>query len=204
MEDFIEDWKKITTNTIAENGAFIHNKNKTIMTAIINYEKKEIKGRESVKMIIYFLVPFFIATTAFQVWVGTTEITTINLIGYALMLFGLAFSYFNNRTDNFPDVRLLSTVDYLNKVQQTIQARTKQHTFNSLILLLFYIPGMFCCFINYFTKAEIAPYLNSAIPYFLVLVSALLLKTRFDTLKKYKLETQPLTEELEGLILEMD
>ena len=59
MEEFIEDWKKLTINTIAENGAFIHYKNNTIMDAIINYENTEIAGKEGVKKAIYLVVSFF-------------------------------------------------------------------------------------------------------------------------------------------------
>ena len=203
MEDLFEDWKKITTNTIAENGAFIHNKNNTIMNSIINYETEEIEGKENVKKIIYFLVPFLIILTAFQVWIGATKVTTINYIGYALMFVGLIFSYFNNRTDNFPDARVLPTTTYLQKVKENILARRKQHTINGITLFLFYIPGMFCSFYNYFIRGEYAPIANNFMTLLLVFLSIGMIVGSYYGLKQYDKRIAPLREDLENMMEEI-
>jgi len=203
MEEFINDWKKITTNSIAEHGAFIHNKNNAIMDSIINYEKKEIKSKQGVKAAIIFVVLFFLMMTPLQIQIGTTELRTIHIIGYALMFFGLFFSYLNNRTDNFPDARVLPTVSYLEKVRDNIRARRKKHVFNSIILFLFYIPGMFCCFHNYFIRGDLAPILNQAVPFFLAFLSVLMIKGAYDANKKYYDETEGLNSEIEKMITEV-
>jgi len=203
MEEFITDWKKITTNSIAEHGAFIHNKNNAIMDSIINYEKKEIESKRGVKLAIIFVFLFFLMMTPMQIRIGTTELRTIHIIGYALMFFGIFFSFLNNRTDNFPDARVLPTISYLEKVRDNIRARRKKHVFNSVILLLLYIPGMFCCFHNYFIRGDLAPILNQIVPFFLAFLSLVIIKGSYDASKKYYNETEGLNKEIEKLIGEV-
>lgn len=200
MEDFIAEWKKITVNTISENGAFIHNKNNSVMDAIIKYENEEKESKQAVKKIIFFLVPFLIIANVFQVWIGATEVKTINLIGYALMLFGLLFSFLNNRTDNFPDARILPTTDYLSKVKENIVLRKRKHAFNGLTLLLFYIPGMFLSFWDYFVRGELAPWLNQLMFIFLIVASIGMLIGSYYGFKKYDLKIQPLVNEINEMI----
>lgn len=199
MEDLFEDWKKITIGTIAENGAFIHNKNKKIMDAIITYEREEIQKKENVKKIIYSLGLFLLIITPFQVWIGATEITSINYIGYALMFFGMIFTYFNNRTDNFPDARILPTTTYLQKVKEDIPERQKQHKINAVTLFFFYIPGLFCCFVNYFIRGEYAPFFNKCMLVFLVIASIGMILGSYFAFKKYSARLEYLKKDLEEM-----
>ena len=196
MEEFITDWKKLTKDSIYEDGAFLNIENSKIMDSIIRYEQEEKDAKRGVMLAIFMVVGFFVVLIPLQVLQGITILTPINYAGFVLMFIGMIFSYFNNRTDNFPDARILPSIEYLNAVQENLQKRRKQHMLNGAILLICYIPGMFFVFMNYFEKGEWSNSLNNMMTFALGILSVVLIRGVVKIQIEYKQKIEALRNKL--------
>lgn len=203
LEDFMADWKKITAHSIADGKAFISLKNNTIMDSIIQFEQKEKDTKSIQKNITIALFILVVVAGIFQVAIGATRITPIHLAGYVLMFSGLVLTIFLNRTDNFPDVRTLATKAYLHGVRNDIFNRLKKHKKNTILLLVFYIPGMYLAFHNYFIRGDFTTELNIGMKIFITFASLGIIVGALRRMKQYKAEISELDDELNELIKEL-
>ena len=110
------------------------------METIIQFENREKTEKNNQ---IYAALFLFVLTISL---LYNVELTTLHFTGIILLLIGVAFSIIANRTDNFPDIRQLNTIEYLMKFKENTLKRNKMHINNAIIGLLFFFPG---CYLTY-------------------------------------------------------
>lgn len=142
LEDIMSDWKKLNSNLEIIQHISIK-KNKSIMDSIINYEEYEKK--EKLKQIqaaisLIFLIPCILMIMIY--WTDQS-LSHQNYIGIILLVGGIAFSIISNRTDDFPDIRLMASKLYLKAYKENLENRKKRHYRNAIIGGLLAFPGFY-------------------------------------------------------------
>lgn len=201
FEELIGEWQKITKDTPLENSAISTDKNNRIMNSIIQFEKQEKQEKETSKQIGSFAVLILSLILILQTWLGNMELGTINYIGLIVLIMSGILSIILNRTDNFPDARVLPTKAYLLNVNEDLLKRRKMHLVNAIIALVLYIPGLFMAFYNLYTDSF--PYgmeLNWVLLIGLVIVAILGLINAIKWFRKYDKRAEPLKSEIEQMI----
>ena len=146
MEEFdqlIKGWKEISVDAAIENKKLFLNKNNSIMESIIQYEQNEKQEKKKQIYLMFWSLASF--TIAFIAWnfAGTLELNMKNLIGAILLIIALAISLISNKTDDFPDARLLNSKEYLLALKENVSYRRKRNTIFAFISLAIVLPGLY-------------------------------------------------------------
>lgn len=202
LQNLIEKWQQVTGKSTIKDKSFINLKNNKIMDSIINYENQEKKEKEDAKwlavigtaaILVYFILSYYSQDVVFN---------SINFIGFAIMLVLLLKSLYSNRTDDFPDARVLATKEYLVKVKEDIYSRRRRHFKNALVLAL-YIPATFLAFYDFYAVEENTTTLNFIYMCGLGIAAIFVIIREIWWFKKYDKRTMPLKQELDELIAEI-
>ena len=144
LESMISDWQQLKPDFINEDKALLNIKNESIMESILSFEKQE---KDEKNKQIYSLF-FLIVLTIFLLY-GVT-LTINHYIGFALGLASMGFAIIANRTDDFPDVRLLATKDYLLAMKADLKSRRRRHIITTAIGLALAAPAVYLTFSDSF------------------------------------------------------
>ncbi len=140
IESMISDWQQLKPDFIKEDKALFNIKNESIMDSILSFEKSE-KDEKNKQIFSLF---FLIVLTAVILYDVTLTIN--HYVGFALGLASMAFAIISNRTDDFPDARLLATRDYLLAMKADLKSRKKRHIITALMGLALAAPGVYLTF----------------------------------------------------------
>jgi len=175
-----------------------------IENSIIEYENQEKKEKEGAKLGVFIGIIILLIWLVGQYYKGDISFTPINFIGFSIMLAAALKSVYSNRTDDFPDARILATKEYLIKVKEDIYSRRKRHLTNTILALGLYIPAMFLAFYNIYAKEEIGGTLNIILMCGLGVGAIFIIIHTIRWFKKYDERTMPLKQELDELIAEIN
>lgn len=195
IEIITQSWKKIRLTNTVKDSALLNIKNSTIMESVVKFEKDEKDEKTKQKVLGSWSIIVLTAAIAWSVYGNDFQLTPYHYIGFILFVGSLAFSIIANRTDDFPDARLLPTVKYLDAVKNHVMDRRKRHHFNFILGTIVMVPGI-CLMMDghsYFAGYWWALYALAAsiIGY-------------FYQKKKYKDRTSPLINEIEDMISQID
>lgn len=143
LEDLIGDWKKITKNTSIEESAFINQKNSSIMEAVIKYEQFEKNEKKKQIGLAIFSIFCFALFLLWETFGEGISLSISRLFGFLLIAASLAFAIISNKTDDFPDARILPTLDFLTAYKDNLLVRKKRHIFNFIIGSILFVPGLY-------------------------------------------------------------
>ncbi len=141
----ISIWKSQTTSPNVEINNILNHKNTNVMETIIKFENKE-KAEKNKQIAAAVVLSGLTVMNLYAV-----ELTTFHFVGLILLIIGVALSIIANRTDNFPDFRLLDTIAYLEQYRENTIKRNKMHIINSILSGLFVLPGLYFTFRTSFT-----------------------------------------------------
>lgn len=145
-EKLITIWK---TNKFApiENANINSQKIKSeVMDTIILFE-----NREKTERTRQIGAAFALAILTF-IFLYKVDLQTTHFIGLILLIIGTTYAIIANKTDNFPDIRQLSTIDYLHEFKENTLKRTKMHIINTIASMLFLVPGCYLTFKDSFPE----------------------------------------------------
>ncbi len=143
LEDIIGDWKKITKDTFIEESAFSNQQNKTIMESVIKFEQFEKNEKQKQIGAAMFSVFCFASFLVWETFGEGISLSISRLLGFLLVAVSLAFAIISNKTDDFPDARILPTLDFLTAYKENLLGRKKRHILNFIIGSILFVPGLY-------------------------------------------------------------
>jgi len=204
LQNLIEQWQQVAGSSTIKDKSFLNLNNNKIMNTIIEYENQEKKEKEGTKLMLLIAVIAMSAGLGSQYYQGDIVLTSSNFIGFIIMLGALLKSIVSNRTDNFPDARILATKEYLIKMKEDIYSRRRRHVRNTILGLGLYIPAMFLAFYNIYPNVENASFFNTILMIILGIAGIIGIILAIRWFKKYDERTMPLKQELDELIAEIN
>jgi len=200
MEEFDllkESWNKITTDAAINSKEIFKTKNTTIMKSILNYEKNEKDEKRKQIIAMIFSTSMFVLIFAYWNFTEQVELSIVNISGALLLAIAFGLSIITNKTDDFPDARLLNTKEYLKELKDNVESRRKRHLMFSYISILIIIPGLFLLFDN----VKILETLDLPFMNIVVIISALsgFIGGMILWRKNYEQATSPLLKDIEIL-----
>lgn len=126
-----------SSSNIDINNILSDHKSKVIETIGVFEDKERSEKKKQIIATVIVVIAIIIQFTIF------TELTTLHFIGLILLSIGLVFSVLLNKTNDFPDLKLLDTLSYLKKYKENTLSRTKRHIATTILSILFVFPGLY-------------------------------------------------------------
>lgn len=145
-DKLISIWK--SNKSLIQNNIDVNSSKKTnnTMDTIILFENKEKSEKNNQ---IFAALALTLLTIFFLYEV---DLSMMHCLGIILLLIGVAYNIISNKTDNFPDFRQLSTIDYLKQFKDNTLKRNRMHKINLIIGLIFLVPGCYLTFRDSFPQ----------------------------------------------------
>lgn len=136
-DKLVSIWKSNNITLSNEEDINILKSKNQVMESIIKFEtteKKEKKKQIIAAMACLVLLPICL--------IGIT-VTPLHLAGILMVFAGIAFAIISNQTDNFPDIKQLNTLEYLESFKKNTINRSKMHWRNTIISTILVVPGLY-------------------------------------------------------------
>jgi len=188
-EKLIEIWK---SNKLTPNGEININSPKIkteVMDTIILFE-----NREKLERTRQIGAAFALAILTF-LFLYKVDLVMSHFIGLILLTIGTAYAIIANKTDNFPDIRQLNTLEYLTSFKENTIKRTRMHIFNTIISMFFLVPGCYLSFKDSFPELGI---------WWIPIMVTTALITSYFWFQDYRKRSKEVVDQVSDLLIEFD